>query len=70
MKETNLKKIAQNECANWSLGNCIGCDVYIDTGYLERNNWTPVFLSIKSKKADKPCTVDKGCEYFNNFVVK
>ena len=70
MKETNLKKIAQNECANWSYGNCIGCSVYIDAGYLERNNWAPVYLSISSKKANKPCTVEKGCQYFQDFVVK
>ena len=64
-----MKKKAQNECANWSLGNCIGCNVYIDKGYLDRNRWSPVFLSIDSKKSGKPCTVEKGCDYYNKFVM-
>ena len=67
---TKKLKIAKNECANWNVGNCIGCMVYIDSGYLERNNWAPVFQSIDSKKANKPCQVDKGCSYFDLFVAK
>ena len=34
---TEKLKIAKNECANWNVGNCMGCMVYIDSGYLERN---------------------------------
>ena len=30
---TKLRK-AQLECANWNAGDCLGCDVYIDRGYL------------------------------------
>ena len=65
-----MKKLrkAQLECANWYSGNCLGCNVYIDRGYLVRNNWAPVFQSIDSKKVNKPCTVEKGCKYFDNLV--
>ena len=65
-----MKKLrkAQLECANWYSGNCLGCNVYIDRGYLVRNNWAPVFQSIDSKKVNKPCTVEKGCNYFDNLV--
>ena len=67
-----MKKLrkAQLECANWYSGNCLGCNVYIDRGYLVRNNWAPVFQSIDSKKVNKPCTVEKGCNYFDNFVAR
>ena len=64
---SKLKK-AQRECANWNVGNCLGCTLYIDKGYLKRNNWAPIFQSIDSKKASKPCVVEKGCEYFDQFV--
>ena len=66
---TKLRK-AQLECANWNAGDCLGCDVYIDRGYVVRNNWAPIFQSIDSKKANKPCTVEKGCKYFDNFVAR
>ena len=65
---TKLKK-AQLECANWDCGNCIGCVFQIDRQYLKRNNWTPVFQSIESKKANRPCTVEKGCSYFEDYVL-
>ena len=64
---TKLRK-AQIECANWNVGNCLGCNIYIDRGYLKRNNWVPVFQSLDSKKAYKPCVVEKGCTYFDKFV--
>mgnify|MGYP003636114224 CR=1 FL=1 len=66
-KMTKLKK-AQLECANWSLGNCLGCSLHIDAGYLERNKWAPIFQTIDKDKVNKPCIVEKGCEYFENFV--
>ncbi len=68
-KMTKLKK-AQLECANWDCGNCIGCMLKIDKKYLKRNNWVPVFQTLNSKKATKPCTVEKGCSYFENFIIE
>ena len=66
---TKLRK-AQIECANWNVGNCLGCSIYIDRGYLDRNNWAPVFQSIASKKAGNPCSVEKGCKYFEDFIAR
>ena len=66
---TKLRK-AQIECANWNVGNCLGCSIYIDRGYLDRNNWAPVFQSIDSKKAGKRCSVEKGCKYFEDFIAR
>ena len=43
-------------------------DVLSRKDYLKRNNWAPVFQTIDSKKANKPCTVETGCEYFEEFV--
>tara|TARA_R100000278_G_scaffold577_1_gene1324 strand:+ start:569 stop:775 length:207 start_codon:yes stop_codon:yes gene_type:complete len=65
-----MKKVrqAQLECSNWYLGNCTGCLIIINKDYLKRNNWAPVFQTIDSKKANKPCTVETGCEYFEKFV--
>jgi len=68
-KMTKLKK-AQLECANWDCGNCIGCTIQINKRYLKRNGWVPVFQTIKSKKANNPCTVEKGCNYFENLIRK
>lgn len=70
MIDRKLKKKAQLECANWDCGNCTGCTIYIDRGYLDRNNWAPVHMSTDSKKTDKECTVEDGCEYFDKFVIK
>ena len=66
------KRKAQLECANWNLGNCIGCMIHIDRPYLKRNNWAPVFLHLDNELAGKPCIVDtkKGCNYFKNFVAR
>ena len=66
---TKLRK-AQLECANWNVGNCLGCDLYIDKEYLIKTNWAPVFQSIDSKKAGKPCVVEKWCRYFDKFVAR
>lgn len=66
---TKLRK-AQLECANWNVGNCLGCGLYIDKGYLKRNGWVPVFQTIDSDKVNKPCVVEKGCKYFENFVAR
>jgi len=66
---TKLRK-AQLDCANWNIGNCLGCSISIDRGYLKRFKWAPVFMTIKSKKAEKPCIVEDGCRYFDNFVAR
>ena len=69
MKEQKLRK-AQLECANWSVGNCRGCNLHIDRKYLKNNGWVPVFQTIDSEKAGKPCIVENGCKYFDNFVAR
>ena len=69
MNKEKLRK-AQLECANWSLGNCLGCEIYIDRGYLKKNGSVPILQSIDSDKAGKPCIVEKGCRYFDRFVVR
>tara|TARA_R110000824_G_scaffold88883_2_gene218377 strand:- start:1616 stop:1831 length:216 start_codon:yes stop_codon:yes gene_type:complete len=62
-------KIAQNECANWDCGNCLGCDIHVNRKYLKNNNWVPVFQTINSNKVNKPCIVEKErCAYFEEFV--
>ena len=66
---TKLRK-AQLECANWNVGNCLGCDLYIDKEYLIKTNWAPVFQSIDSKKAGKPCVVEKGCRYIYKYLAR
>lgn len=66
-KMTKLRE-AQLECANWNLGNCLGCSLYIDKEYLKRNGWVPVFQTLNTEKADKPCIVEKECKYFENYV--
>ena len=68
--KTEKKRKAQLECANWHLGNCLGCMIHIDRAYLKRNNWVPVFLHIDKELQDKPCIVDtkEGCQYFKNFM--
>ena len=70
MDKKKLNRKAQLECANWSTGDCLGCDLYIDKGYLKNNNWAPVVQFLDSEKAGKPCIVEKGCKYFDRFVVK
>ena len=70
MNKKKLRRKAQLECANWSLGICLGCNFYIDKKYLEKNNWVPVFQHLDSKKANKPCIVEKGCNYFDRFVAR
>ena len=67
-----MKKLrkAQLECANWNVGNCLGCDLYIDRGYLKRDNWVPVFQYLDSGKVGEPCSVEKGCKYFDKFVAR
>tara|TARA_R110002020_G_scaffold263694_2_gene478380 strand:+ start:1865 stop:2071 length:207 start_codon:yes stop_codon:yes gene_type:complete len=66
---TKLKK-AQLECANWDCGKCTGCSIHINKGYLERNSWAPVFQTILSKKVNKPCTAEDGCDYFENYILE
>ena len=70
MDNQKLRRKAQLECANWSVGTCLGCNLHIDRGYLKKNNWAPVFQYLDSEKAHKPCIVEKGCKYFDRFVVR
>lgn len=66
--KSKRKRKAELECANWDLGNCLGCNLYINKRYLRKNRWVPVFQTIDIDKVNKPCIVDKGCEYFENFI--
>ena len=48
-------------CAHWDSGNCLGC-------MMSTHNKMIIFR-ILSKFANKPCQVEKRCDYFNNIVV-
>jgi hypothetical protein len=59
--ENYKKQHARMHCANWDAGKCLGCDI--------RTEDDKLILYIDSKKADKDCTVDKECAYFDRVVV-
>ena len=52
---------ARKHCANWNNGDCLGC--------LIRRNGNQIILRMSRKIGGKPCSVDKGCEYFETIVV-
>jgi hypothetical protein len=53
-------RTAMKHCANWDSGDCIGCMISICNKV--------IIFRILSKFANKPCQVDKKCDYFNNIV--
>ena len=59
VKDSKIRT-AMKHCANWDNGNCLGCMMS------SRNKM--IIFRILSKFANKPCQVDKRCDYFNNIV--
>ena len=55
------KNDARTHCANWDVGDCLGC-------MMPRMNGELVMV-IDSKLKGKSCSVDNGCEYFEKIVV-
>tara|TARA_R100000988_G_C3846598_1_gene92945 strand:+ start:191 stop:406 length:216 start_codon:yes stop_codon:yes gene_type:complete len=53
--------IARGYCANWNAGKCIGC-VFTRT---EKG----LSFRLSKKLSGKKCSVEKGCEYFDNIVI-
>ena len=58
---SKLRNIAMKSCANWDAGSCLGCMMKCENGRL--------IIKIDSNYANVPCSVEKGCDYFNNIVV-
>ena len=58
---SNLTKAKQYCCNDWS-GNCTGAMMKRENGRL--------YMWIDTDLEGKPCIADKGCDYFNNIVVK
>ena len=56
------KRLAQKYCANWKYGNCLG-----SVHTFDRETGTNT-VTIDEKLADKPCIVDEGCYYFEDYV--
>ena len=61
MVKISKLRTAMAYCANWDSGDCIGCMISICNKV--------IIFRILSKFANKPCQVDKKCDYFNNIVV-
>ena len=59
VKDSKIRT-AMKHCANWDNGDCIGCMMSICNKV--------IIFRILSKFANKPCQVDKKCDYFNNIV--
>ena len=58
---TKLLNIARQYCGNWDAGKCVGCVFYRKDGQLT--------YYVNSKLSGKNCSVEEGCEYFENIVV-
>ena len=56
-----LLNIARQYCSNWNAGKCVGCV------FTRKNEKLTYFIS--SKLSGKNCSVEEGCEYFDNVVV-
>ena len=61
MVKNSKLRTAMKYCANWDSGDCLGC-------MMSSSNKVLIFR-ILSKFANKPCQVDKKCDYFKNIVV-
>ena len=61
MKDKSLKTTARQYCANYFIGNCLGCMMVRKDGVR--------YMRLSKKLADKECVVDQGCDYFDNIVV-
>ena len=60
VKDSKIRT-AMKYCANWDSGDCLGC-------MMSSSNKVLIFR-ILSKFANKPCQVDKKCDYFKNIVM-
>ena len=64
MSKATLQSIARRECANYSNKLC--------SGIMMQSKKTKIGTKLHMWKdddmADKPCSVEKGCGYFDNIV--
>lgn len=60
MVKNSKIRTAMKHCANWDSGDCLGCMI--------KSSDKKIIFRILSKFANKPCQVDKRCDYFNNIV--
>tara|TARA_R110000744_G_scaffold7_2_gene33 strand:+ start:1091 stop:1300 length:210 start_codon:yes stop_codon:yes gene_type:complete len=56
----NSKEDARRHCANWNAGKCLGAIMYRKDGVLK--------FVLDVDKLDKDCTIEEGCDYFDNIV--
>tara|TARA_R110002020_G_scaffold368307_2_gene580148 strand:- start:911 stop:1132 length:222 start_codon:yes stop_codon:yes gene_type:complete len=60
---------ARQHCANFDCGNCLGAIMKVKRSKSTLGIFrTKLLMWIDESKAGKPCTVEKGCTYFINFV--
>jgi|TARA_R100000781_G_scaffold114486_3_gene85425 hypothetical protein len=63
MSEMNSQiQVARKNCANFNNGDCLGC--------MFKREEDGLLMRIDSKFAARPCSVDKGCTYFDKIVMK
>ena len=60
MNKTKLINQARKHCANFSNEKCLGAMIKYENGQL--------LYWIDETKAEKKCTIDKGCDYYDNIV--
>ena len=60
--KSRLLELARKNCANWDNGRCIGCMMKTDDKV--------IIFRISGRFANKPCQVNKKCEYFDNVVIQ
>ncbi len=64
---SQLRK-AQLSCANWNTGKC--CGVMLKLKQRRKAGFKYyIHQVLDTELAGKDCVVDKGCAYFNNFVL-
>ena len=59
---------AQKECANWNNGKCLGVMLKVKKKRVGGYKY-PIGQCINVTLAEKPCVADKGCAYFESFVL-
>ena len=64
MSKGALQSISRRECANYHDTKCLG--IMMQSEKTDKN--TKLYMWKDDDMADKPCSVEKGCGYFDIIV--
>jgi len=61
---TKTESLARRKCANYNVGKCSGIM------FIRNESGKQIYQVLSKEHEGKNCFADKGCDYFNQVVIR